>query len=163
MDIPADTGEFKLYDRKVVDQILALPEHHRYLRALSTWVGFKQTSITFDRPERSAGVTKWTVKKMIRLAGDGIIANSAYPLFLALKAGLVLGFLSLVAFITFIVLVCCGISLPLVAWLFPTITLLTGIILSTMGFNNVYVGRIYDEVKMRPLYIVRETINVDKE
>ena len=161
MDIPTDTGEFKLYDRKVVDAILALPEHNRYLRALATWVGFKQTSITFDRPERSAGVTKWTVKKMIKLAGDGILANSAYPLMLSIKAGIALMFASLLAFITFIVLVCVNVTLPLVAWLFPTIALLSGIVLFLQGFNNIYIGRIYDEVKQRPNFIVSETKNFD--
>ena len=161
MDIPTDTGEFKLYDRKAVDAILSLPEHNRYLRGLATWVGFKQTSISFDRPERSAGVTKWTVKKMIKLAEDGILANSSYPLFLSIKAGIAFGIMSLIAFITFIVLVCCGISLPLVAWLFPTIVLLAGIILVMNGFSNVYIGRIYDEVKGRPNFIVGDTINIE--
>lgn len=161
MDIPTDTGEFKLYDRKAVDAILSLPEHNRYLRGLATWVGFKQTSISFDRPERSAGVTKWTLKKMIKLAEDGILANSSYPLFLSIKAGITFGIISLITFITFIVLVCCGFILPLVAWLFPTVVLLAGIILVMNGFSNVYIGRIYDEVKGRPNFIVGDTINIE--
>lgn len=161
MDIPTDTGEFKLYDRKAVNAILSLPEHNRYLRGLATWVGFKQTSISFDRPERSAGVTKWTLKKMIKLAEDGILANSSYPLFLSIKAGITFGIISLITFITFIVLVCCGIILPLVAWLFPTVVLLAGIILVMNGFSNVYIGRIYDEVKGRPNFIVGDTINIE--
>lgn len=160
MDIPTDTGEFKLYDRKVVESILDLPEHNRYLRGLATWVGYKQTFVEFDRPERSAGVTKWTVKKMVRLAEDGILANSTYPLTLSIKFGITLGVLSVIAFITFIVLVICGISLPLVAWLFPTVTILAAIILVINGFTNAYIGRIYDEVKGRPNYIVRDTINL---
>lgn len=160
MDIPTDTGEFKLYDRKVVESILALPEHNRYLRGLATWVGYKQTFVEFDRPERSAGVTKWTVKKMVRLAEDGILANSTYPLTLSIKFGITLGVLSLLAFITFIVLVICDISLPLVAWLFPTVAILAALILVINGFTNAYIGRIYDEVKGRPNYIVRDTINL---
>ncbi len=160
MDIPTDTGEFKLYDRKVVESILALPEHNRYLRGLATWVGYKQTFVEFDRPERSAGVTKWTIKKMVRLAEDGILANSTYPLTLSIKFGITLGVLSLIAFITFIVLVICDISLPLVAWLFPTVTILAALILVINGFTNAYIGRIYDEVKGRPNYIVRDTINL---
>ncbi|MCH5180127.1 MAG: glycosyltransferase family 2 protein [Erysipelotrichales bacterium] len=161
MDIPTDTGEFKLYDRKVVEAILKLPEHNRYLRALATWVGFKQTSISFDRPNRSAGVTKWTLKKMIKLAEDGIIANSAYPLALALKCGIFLSFASLLTFIVFIILAIVGTSLSLVAWLFPTVGLLAGIILVMQGFSNLYIGRVYDEVKGRPNYIVSETINIE--
>jgi len=160
MDIPTDTGEFKLYDRKVVESILALPEHNRYLRGLATWVGYKQTFVEFDRPERSAGVTKWTVKKMVRLAEDGILANSTYPLTLSIKFGITLGVLSVIAFITFIVLVICDISLPLVAWLFPTVAILAALILVINGFTNAYIGRIYDEVKGRPNYIVRDTINL---
>ncbi|MCH5172085.1 MAG: glycosyltransferase [Erysipelotrichales bacterium] len=161
MDIPTDTGEFKLYDRKVVEAILALPEHNRYLRGLATWVGFRQTSISFDRPNRSAGVTKWTVKKMIKLAEDGIIANSAYPLTLSIKCGLTLSVSAIIAFITFIVLAIVGINFGgLVAWLFPTVVLLAGIILIMQGFTNLYIGRVYDEVKGRPNYIVSETINI---
>ncbi len=161
MDIPADTGEFKLYDRKVVDAILALPEHNRYLRGLSTWVGFKQTFVEFERPERTVGVTKWTVRKMIRLAGDGIIANSAYPLYLTFKMGLFLSIMSVAAFITFVVLILVGIAIPLVAWLFPTITLIGGLIMIYQGLGNLYISRIYDEVKDRPIYIVRESLNRD--
>lgn len=159
MDIPTDTGEFKLYDRKVVDAILSLPEHNRYLRGLATWVGFRQTSISFDRPNRSAGVTKWTVKKMVRLAEDGIIANSTYPLALTVKCGIFLSISALITFITFIVLAIVS-TLPLVAWIFPTVVLLAGIILIMQGFSNLYIGRIYDEVKGRPNYIVSETINI---
>ena len=160
MDIPTDTGEFKLYDRKVVDAILSLPEHNRYLRALATWVGFRQTSIAFDRPNRSAGVTKWTVKKMVRLAEDGILANSSYPLSLSIKCGLFLSFASFITFIVFAVLAILNMGVNLVAWLFPTVGLLAGIILIMQGFSNLYIGRIYDEVKGRPNYIVSETINI---
>ena len=157
MDIPTDTGEFKLYDSKVVDAILSLPEHNRYLRGLATWVGFRQTSISFDR---SVGVTKWTLKKMIKLAEDGILANSVYPLLLAIKCGLFLLCGSLITFVTFIILAILNINLGLVAWLFPTVTLLAGIILIMQRFSNSYIGRIYDEVKGRPNYIVSETFNI---
>lgn len=160
MDIPNDTGEFKLYDRKVVDTILKLPEHNRYLRGLATWVGYKQTEIEFDRPERSAGVTKWTLKKMVKLAEDGILANSVYPLTISLKLGLLFGVLSCIAFLVFIILAICGIYFELAVWLFPTVSLFASIILCVNGFSNAYIGRIYDEVKGRPNYIVKDTINL---
>lgn len=161
MDIPTDTGEFKLYDRKVVEALLTLPEHNRYLRGLATWVGFRQTEVYFDRPSRTAGVTKWTLKKMIKLAEDGILANSAYPLKLSIKFGLFFVINALLAFITFIVLSIVGVNFGgLVAWFFPTVALLAGCIMVLNGFSNVYIGRIYDEVKGRPNYIVGETINI---
>lgn len=160
MDIPKDTGDFKLFDRKVIDAILSMSEHSRLLRVQTTWVGFKQCFIEFDRPERTVGETKYTLKKMIKLATDGIIPNSDYPLFLPLKLGIFFGVLSLVAFVTFIVLVCCGIALPLTAWLFPTIGCFSAIILACSGLANVYVGRIYEEVKDRPKYIVKDKINI---
>lgn len=161
MDIPTDTGEFKLYDRKVVNALLSLPEHNRYLRGLATWVGFRQTEVYFDRPSRSAGVTKWTIKKMVKLAEDGILANSAYPLTLSIKFGLFFVIAAILAFTTFIVLSIVGVNFGgLLAWLFPTVALLAGCIMILNGFSNVYIGRIYDEVKGRPNYIVSETINI---
>ena len=109
MEMPADVGDFKLYDRKVVDAILSLGEHDRLLRAQTTWVGFNQTFVDFDRPERVAGETHYTLKKMIRLAESGIFPNTDYTLTLPIKLGLGLGVLSIACFITFIVLACCNI------------------------------------------------------
>lgn len=159
LNIPAKVGDFKLFDRKVIDTICALPEHNRFLRGITSWVGYKQAFVEFDRDKRAAGETKYTVKKLVKLAKDGIVANSDYPLSLPLKHGLFLGFTSIICFITFIVLACFKVILPLTAWLFPSITLIASILMIHTGLTNLYVSRIYDEVKGRPNYIIREKIN----
>lgn len=163
LDVPADTGDFKLYDRKVVDAILSMKEHDRLLRAQTTWVGFKQTSIEFDRPERVAGETHYTLKKMIKLAQSGVFPNTDYTLTFPIKLGLCLGFLSLACFVAFIVLACCDVAFGgLVAWLFPTMGALSAIILVCQGVANIHVSMIYKEVQNRPKYIVSERYNFEE-
>ncbi len=163
LDMPADTGDFKLYDRKVVDAILSMKEHDRLLRAQTTWVGFKQTFIEFDRPERVAGETHYTLKKMIRLAQSGVFPNTDYTLTFPIKLGVGLGFLSAACLITFIVLACCGVPFGgLTAWLFPTMGALSAIILVCQGVANIHTGMIYREVQDRPKYIVDEKYNFDE-
>ena len=160
LDMPRDTGDFKLYDRKVVDAILSMGEHDRLLRAQTTWVGFKQTSIEFDRPERIAGETHYTLKKMIKLAESGVFPNTDYTLTFPIKWGIGLGVLSVACFITFIILSCLGIAFGgLVAWLFPTVGVLTAIILVCQGVANIHTAMIYREVQNRPKYIISETFN----
>lgn len=159
LNIPPKVGDFKLFDRKVIDTICSLPEHNRFLRGITSWVGYKQTFVEFDRDKRAAGKTKYNVKKLVKLAKDGIIANSDYPLSLSLKHGILLSFMSIICFIIFIVLAIFKITLPLTAWLFPTIFLTTSILMINSGLTNLYISRIYDEVKGRPNYIIREKIN----
>ena len=163
LNIPAKVGDFKLFDRKVIDTICSLPEHNRFLRGITSWVGYKQTFVEFNRDKRSAGETKYTVKKLLKLAKDGIVANSDYPLSMPLKHGMLVGFLSTLCFLTFIVLACFKVSLPLTAWLFPTITLISSVLMVHTGLTNLYISRIYDEVKGRPNYIIREKINFPNE
>ena len=159
LNIPPKVGDFKLFDRKVIDTICSLPEHNRFLRGITSWVGYKQTFVEFDRDKRSAGETKYTVKKLVKLAKDGIVANSDYPLSLPLKHGLCLTTLSLACFLTFIILACFKVFLPLTAWLFPTVSLIASFMMIHTGLTNLYISRIYDEVKGRPNYIIREKIN----
>ena len=159
--IPRNTGDFKLYDRKVINAIVNLPEHDKYLRGLASWVGFKQTFIDFDRKERCAGETHYTLKKMVKLAKAGILSNSSYPLSLSMKTGLLTLFGSFACFATFIILAICGIALPLPAWLFPTITTVAGMGFIFNGMTNLYVDKIYTEVKNRPDFIIEEKINID--
>ena len=163
MDMPADVGDFKLYDRKVVNAILSLSEHDRLLRAQVAWVGFKQTFVDFERPERVAGKTHYTLKKMIKLAESGVFPNTDYTLTFPIKLGVLIGFLSVVCFITFIVLACSGVSFGgLTAWLFPTIGVAVAILLVCQGLANMHTAMIYREVQNRPIYIVSEKINFDK-
>lgn len=164
LDMPADTGDFKLYDRKVVDAILSMKEHDRLLRAQTTWVGFKQTFIEFDRPERVAGETHYTLKRMVKLAQSGVFPNTDYTLTFPIKLGLGLGVLSTACLITFIVLACCGINFGgLTAWLFPTVGLLAAIILLCQGVANIHTSMIYREVQNRPKYIVADKYNFDEQ
>ena len=161
LDMPADVGDFKLYDRKVVDAVLSLGEHDRLLRAQVTWVGFTQTIVEFDRPERVAGETHYTLKKMVKLAESGVFPNSDYPLTLPLKLGILGGFLSVACFIVFIVLACCKIYFGgLVAWLFPFVALSGSIALVCHGLSNIYISMVYRELQSRPKYIVAEKINL---
>ncbi len=163
MDIPKDVGDFKLYDRKVVDALLSMPEHDRLLRAQTAWIGFKQTTVEFDRPQRIAGETHYTLKKMWKLAQAGVFPNTDYTLTLPIKLGLGVSVLSTVCFITFIILACAGVYFGgLTAWLFPTIGLCTGVILTCQGLAGMHTGMIYREVQNRPRYIIAEKKNLDE-
>ncbi len=164
MELQRDSGDFKLYDRKVVDVLLGLNEHDRLLRAQTAWVGFKQTFVEFDRPERVAGKTHYTVKKMVKLAESGIFPNTDYTLTFPLKLGILLSFLSVACFAAFAVLACCDVYFGgLTAWLFPSIGLGVGLILFFQGLSNMHVAMIYKEVQNRPKYIVTEKWNFDKK
>lgn len=162
LKIPKNCGDFKLFDRKVVDVIISMPERDRFLRGMTEWVGFKQTFVEFKRKERFAGETKYTPKKLFKLATNGIVANSSWPLSLTLKTGIFLNVCSLLCFLTFIVLACCKKVLPLAAWLFPLVVLLFSIMFIFSGIQNIYMYRIYGEVQNRPKYIIKSTINFDK-
>lgn len=161
--VPRNTGDFKLYDRKALDALLKMPERDKYIRGLASWVGFKQTFVDYDRPERVAGETKYTLGKMIKLAKAGILSNSDFPLKLSLSFGLFTAFGSLVCFLIFIILSICDVWLPTVAWLFPTVTLLFSFGYIFNAFSNMYIARAYREIKGRPDYIIDYTINVEKK
>ncbi len=162
LKIPKNVGEFKLFDRKVVDTINALPEHDKYLRGISSWVGFKQTEVEFVRNERSAGETKYSFKKLVRLASRSITSCSTYPLTVSMKAGILGSVLSVACFVTFIVLACVGKGVPLAGWLFPTVGMLFSLNWLIGGLNNIYIRKIYEEAQDRPRYIVRDLINFEK-
>ncbi len=163
MDMPKDVGDFKLYSRKAVDAILSMGEHDRLLRAQATWVGFKQTFVEFDRPERVAGETHYTLKKMIKLAEAGIFPNTDYTLTFPIKLGVLLGVLSVICYIVFIVLASCGVYFGgLTAWLFPTLVCLTAVLLVCQGLANMHTSMIYKEVQNRPKYIVAEKLNLEE-
>ncbi|KAB8143046.1 glycosyltransferase family 2 protein [Chloroflexia bacterium SDU3-3] len=161
VEIPVDTGEFRLMDRKVVDALISMREYNRFMRGLSVWVGFKQTGIRYDRDPRKAGETKFSMKKMVRLAMDGITTFSYLPLQLATYFGFFVAALCLLFLIVVVVLrlfnwtgvagdqAFYGQASTLVAVLF-----FGGVQLIFLGIIGEYLGRIYDEVKRRPLYIV---------
>lgn len=164
VEIPKDTGDFRLVDRKVVDTINSLPEHNKFLRGLFSWVGYKQIPFEYERKERFAGKTKYPLKKMLKLASDGIISFSTKPL--KIVGGL--GIISIV--ISFILLIYALISYIFklnnlsAGWtsLMLGITFFAGVQLLSLWIMSEYIARIYDESKNRPQYIIEKKINIEK-
>jgi dolichol-phosphate mannosyltransferase len=155
--IPLDTGDFRLLDRKVVDVINRMREKHRFLRGMATWVGFRQIGVPYTRSARYAGVTKYPFVKMLELAKNAITEFSYFPLQLATYFGFGSAGLAIIAIPVVIILRLAGHG----AFLGQATTLLAvlflgGVQLISLGVLGEYLGRIYDEVKGRPLYIVRE-------
>ncbi len=162
--LPVDVGDFRLIDRKVCNAMKSLPERSRYVRGLVSWVGFKQTSVEYKREKRFAGETKYPLKKMIKLAGDGIFSFSYKPLKLATFAGMLVSAFSFIYLIVVLIQkfvkndVASGWASSMAVSLF-----FNGVMLIVLGIMGEYVGRIYEEVKARPLYIVGELVGFDKE
>ena len=164
VDIPKDTGDFRLVDKKVVDVINNLPEHNKFLRGLFSWVGFKQTPFEYERKERFAGKTKYPLKKMLKLASDGIISFSTKPLKIVGGLGILSMVISLLILIYAIFSFIFHLHNLTAGWtsLMVTMTFLGGIILISLWMTGEYIARIYDEVKGRPQYIIDRKINIDE-
>jgi dolichol-phosphate mannosyltransferase len=163
VDIPHNTGDFRLLDRKVVNALIEMREHHRFMRGLSAWVGYRQEAVQYDRHERFAGTTKYPLRKMIRFSVDAITSFSTIPLQLATTFGFFLAGISLLGILVAIVL---RILIHAVVGQASTLILVLfmgGIQLIFLGILGEYLGRIYDEVRARPLYLVREVISSDDE
>jgi len=164
IEIPIDTGDFRLIDRKVCEQMQNVHERNRFVRGLVSWVGFKQTAVEYERDERYAGETKYPLKRMLKLSIDGITSFSYKPLKIANYLGAAL---SIIGFIYMLVV--------LYQKLFTTTTItgwssiiviqlfFSGIILMMLGVIGEYIGRIYDEAKNRPLYIVQDVYSVENQ
>lgn len=159
--IPLDTGDFRLIDRKVADVFLQMREHNRFLRGMSAWMGFKAEPIEYERHERFAGSSKYPLKKMLKLAMDGITGFSDTPLTIPGMFGIGVCVLAFLGLIALIVCACtCGVAPWL--WALDGIVLLQGLAFCFMGLQGMYFNRMYDELKGRPLYIVSEEFNTDK-
>ena len=153
--IPLDTGDFRLLDKAVADEFKVLREHNRFLRGMSAWLGYNAVPVEYVREERCAGKTKYTLKKMLRLAADGIFGFSSKPLTLIGWAGLAVLCIALLGLIATIA--CAAVTgVPGWLWAMCALVLLDGVILCAMGVQGAYTQRIYDEVKGRPLYIIKE-------
>ena len=159
IELPLDSGDFGLMSRRVVDEIRAMPEHHRYLRGLRTWVGFRQIGIPVERAARHAGRTKYSPLKLLKLASDGIFAFSIVPL----RAAAILGAVAITCSLLFALY-----SLYAKFWLHVpqgftalifVITFLSGMNLFFLGIIGEYVGRVYEEAKARPHYVVRRVFS----
>ncbi|MGG1638194.1 glycosyltransferase family 2 protein [Paenibacillus sp. MCAF9] len=157
VDIPVDTGDFRLIDRKVCDVLRGLKEKNRFVRGLVSWIGFRQTMVEYEREERFAGETKYPLKKMISFAIDGITSFSYKPLKIATYVGFTL---SITSFLYLLVVIFqklfTGTTIAGWASIVAVNLLFNGIILMLLGIIGEYIGRIYEESKNRPLYIVRE-------
>lgn len=163
VDIPLDAGDFRLMDRKVVNALNQMREQKRFMRGLSVWVGFNQTGITYKRDARKAGETKYPLRKMIRFALDGITAFSYLPLQLATYFGFATAGLSLLFLIVVVVLRLTGSGESFYgqASSLVSVLFLGSVQLIFLGIIGEYLGRIYDEVKRRPLYIVAEELGFE--
>ena len=162
-EIPKDTGDFRLVDRKVVDTINQLPEHNKFLRGLFSWVGYKQKAYEYERKERFAGKTKYPLKKMLKLASDGIISFSTKPIKIVGILGIIAIVISILILIYALVSYAFKLNNLSPGWtsLMVVITFFAGVQLMSMWITSEYIGRIYDETKQRPQYIIDKKININ--
>ena len=165
VEIPKDTGDFRLVDRKVVEVINSLPEHNKFLRGLFSWVGFKQKAYEYERKERYAGKTKYPLKKMLKLAQDGIFSFSIKPLKIVGAMGILSVLISIMLFVYAVLSYAFDWNNLVPGWtsLMVTMTFIGGMILISLWMIGEYIGRIYDETKRRPEYIIDETINIEEK
>ncbi|GEA31790.1 glycosyltransferase family 2 protein [Clostridium diolis] len=163
VDVPVDAGDFRLIDRKVCNTLIALPERNRYVRGLVSWVGYKQTYVEFIRQERFAGETKYPLKKMFKLACDGITALSYKPLIIA-------GHFGIIALLVGIILMFVDITKAIInkssvlnfTMMIGINMMMFGVVLGCIGIMGQYIGRIFDESKDRPIYVISSTTNYNR-
>ncbi len=163
VEIPKDTGDFRLVDRKVIDVINSLPEHNKFLRGLFTWVGFKQIPYEYERQERYAGKTKYPLKKMLKLASDGIISFSTKPLKIVGGLGILTILLSIAILIYSLISYAFNLNQLTAGWtsIMVAITLFSGVQLLSIWIIAEYIARIYDDTQKRPEYIIDKKINIE--
>lgn len=159
MHLPLDAGDFGLMSRRVVDEMRRMPEHHRYLRGLRSWVGFRQVAVPVDREERYSGESKYGILKLLKLATDGIFAFSLVPL----RAATLIGAFSVASATAYAMYsLCAKLFLNRVPQGFTALvfllTFLLGVVLFFLGIVGEYVGRIYEEIKSRPLYVIDKIV-----
>ena len=159
IEIPLDTGDFRLLDRRAVDAMLAMPERHRFLRGMSSWIGFRQFGLKYARDARFAGTTKYPFRKMINLALDGIFSFSTMPLRFVTALGLITAAMAGAGILySLVVRIFTPHWVPGWATLILAVLLTGGIEMFCFGILGEYIGRIYTEIKQRPLFVVREML-----
>ncbi|MDJ0929066.1 MAG: glycosyltransferase family 2 protein [Gammaproteobacteria bacterium] len=171
IDMPLDSGDFALLDRRVVDVLNGLPEKNRFLRGLRTWAGFRQTGYTYERAARAAGEPKYSFRALMRLAFDGIFNFSTTPLTLIFVAGAIISGLAAIAALVYLAARVWGFSVfgqspedvPGFTTLILTILFFSGVQLISVGILGEYLGRIYQETKMRPTYVIKELREKDTD
>ena len=164
VDIPLDTGDFRLMDRRVVTAFLRLRERHRFVRGMVSWLGFRQTGVYYDRAERKFGETHYPFRKMLKFATDGITSFSSLPLRLATYIGLLSAVCALfVGVWTLYVKFVAGQAIPGWTSVMLAVLFMGGIQLLALGIFGEYLGRTYDEIKGRPLYLVQRAVGFERE
>ncbi|MBZ0284974.1 MAG: glycosyltransferase family 2 protein [Anaerolineae bacterium] len=165
VDIPLDTGDFRLMDRKVVNALNSMPEHNRFIRGLTSWIGFKQTGVTYVREAREWGETKYPLKKMVRFAMDAVTGFSYFPLQIMVYFAFILGVIAVLAIpvIAFLRVVLGVEFLGGQATTVILLLLLSSFQLFFLFVMGQYVARIYDEARRRPLYIVADTVGFEEQ
>jgi dolichol-phosphate mannosyltransferase len=163
VDMTMDSGDFRLMDRKVVEELKNMGEKNRYIRGMVSWVGFRQTEVEYVREKRFAGETKYPFRKLVKLAADGILSFSQFPLKISLAIGYFCSLVSLLFLLYGLVSHYASPEPRIPGWIFGILILLFlgGIQLITIGFLGQYIGRIYEQTNERPMYITEEHINFD--
>jgi dolichol-phosphate mannosyltransferase len=164
IEVPIDSGDFALLDRRAVDLVNLLPERVRFVRGLRTWIGLTQIGLPYERPARMAGQSKYSMSDLIKLAADGILSLSSKPLSVIFTLGVISSLGSVLGFILYLVAALSGIQIfgrsptdvPGFTSIILLLFLLSGIQLVSIGLIGAYIGRVYDETKGRPTYLVRE-------
>jgi polyisoprenyl-phosphate glycosyltransferase len=163
IELQEDSGDFRLMSRRALDALLAMRERSRYLRGMTVWVGFTQAAVPYERDARHAGETKYTLRRMLRFSLDAVASLSNVPLQIATVLGFLCAFVAFLAIPVVIVPEIAGSYLPGFSTITIVVLLLGGLNLIAVGIIGEYVGRIYDEVKRRPLYLVRERRNMRED
>ena len=161
VDIPVDVGDFRLMGPRAVKAFRSLRERHRFIRGMTAWIGFRQIGVPYVRPPRTRGETKWPLRKMLRFAVDGLTSFSYVPLQLATWLGFLVALFALLYIVVVLLLKVLGINVPGWTTMMIFILLLGGVQLMMMGVLGEYLGRIYEEIKGRPLYLVSEVVGED--
>jgi glycosyltransferase involved in cell wall biosynthesis len=163
VDIPSDTGDFRLMTRRVLDLLLAMPERHRFIRGMVAWIGGKQVPLQYDRKARAAGETKYPLTKMVRFAIDAITAFSVVPLMASMTIGWIMAAVGFAFFVYSIIGFVLGYNLPGWTSLMAAIGLLGGMQFLMLGIIGAYLGRLYDQNKGRPLFMIRDIVGGDRK
>ena len=159
--IPQETGDFRLVDREAVDAVTAMREHRRYLRGMFAWIGYRQTGVRYDRDARYAGKTKFSMRKMTTFAIDGIVSFSEVPLRLVLTLGFIISAFSfLLGVVAAALKIAHAYTVPGWASISVGLAFFSGVQLCVLGVVGIYVARIHEEVKHRPLYLVQDSVGL---
>jgi polyisoprenyl-phosphate glycosyltransferase len=157
LDLPQAGGDFRYMSRRVVDALLAMPERHRFLRGMTSWVGYQQGIVEYERQPRAAGASKYTLRKMLAFGWDAVVSFSALPLRVASVLGLVFSFLGLL-YLAYVIAVRLFTEQAVAGWtsVVAAVIVLGGVQLLCLGIIGQYLGRMFDEIKGRPLYLIAE-------